>query len=262
VPTWFAQLPLALSASVTVGFAVLAAVGGLLVVRRFVLPHLNITEGDGEFAGAMVQAILVFYALAVALVAVGSWQRHSDLDDQISTEAATISTLYREAGLYPEPVRSDVRQQLMLYTQHIIDEAFPAQRRGEVPTGGSDRIAAIQASLGAFEPTTGGQQALHEQALDTFDRMITLRRLRLDAVNGHLSIAMWMFVLAGGGLAVAACYFFRVGDWRLQAVMVGLLATFMAMVVVLIVAFDQPFVGDLRVGPDSFKLVLEAMRTQ
>jgi hypothetical protein len=70
---------------------------------------------------------------------------------------------------------------------------------------------------------------------------------------------MWMFVLLGGGLAVAACYFFKVNDWRLQAVMVGLLATFMAMVVVLIMAFDQPFVGDLRVGPDSFKLILQAM---
>lgn len=87
-----------------------------------------------------------------------------------------------------------------------------------------------------------GPAAVHEQALDTFDRAVEMRRLR-----------------QGGGLAIAASFFFKVGDRRLHAVMVGLLATFIAMVVVLITAFDQPFAGDLGIEPDAFRLILSAM---
>jgi hypothetical protein len=113
-----------------------------------------------------------------------------------------------------------------------------------------------ESALGRFEPATLGQQAVHQRALDTFDRAVELRRLRLEAVQGRLSIPMWVFVLGGGGLAIAASFFFKVADWRLHAVMVGLLATFIAMVVVLITALDPPFVGDLGITPDAFRLVL------
>jgi hypothetical protein len=41
--------------------------------------------------------------------------------------------------------------------------------------------------------------------------------------------------------------------------MVDFLATFIAMVVILITAFDQPFTGSLRVGPDSFRLILDTI---
>jgi hypothetical protein len=39
--------------------------------------------------------------------------------------------------------------------------------------------------------------------------------------------------------------------------MIGIPATFIAMVVVVITAYDQPFVGDLQVQAESFRLVLE-----
>jgi len=55
-------------ATVWLGFT--ALVVGLLVVRRRVLPRLRIHIEDSEFSGSLVQSIMVFYGLAVALIAV------------------------------------------------------------------------------------------------------------------------------------------------------------------------------------------------
>jgi hypothetical protein len=254
LPIWLLTLLIII---IFVGFAAL----GLFAARRWLLPRLNIGQHDAEFGGAMVQAILVFYALAIALVAVSTWEQHSAISEQSSQEAATIATLYREGVLYPEDVRDELHRGLLAYTAFIVDEAWPAQARGEVPEGGTELITTIQSTLGSYEPPSPGMEAVHAQALDTFRDMVELRRLRLDAVGGHLSVAMWAFVLVGAAISLGSSYLFVVRDARLHLILVGLLATIIAMVVVLIAAYDSPFVGDLAVSSDSYRLVLDAARS-
>jgi hypothetical protein len=49
------------------------------IVRRCILPRLRMQGADSEFSGAMPQAVMVFYGLAVALIAVSVWQSYSDV---------------------------------------------------------------------------------------------------------------------------------------------------------------------------------------
>ena len=261
MPTAVLSLPIWLLTVLIIALFVGSATLGLLATRRWILPRLDIGQGDAEFGGAMVQAILVFYALAIALVAVSTWEEHSSISEQSSQEAATIATLYRETLLFPDDVRDELQQDLVEYTTFIVDQAWPAQARGEVPEGAVGLITDLQSTLGSYEPTSAGMEAVHAQALDTFRDMVELRRLRLDAVGGHLSVAMWAFVLVGAAIALGSSYLFVVADARLHLVLVGLLATIIGMVVVLIAAYDSPFVGDLAVTPDSYRLILDAARS-
>jgi len=258
MPTALLSLPIWLLSAIVISAFVAAASAGLLAARRWLLPRLEIGHGDAEFGGAMVQAILVFYALAIALVAVSTWEEHSALSDRTSHEAVTIATLYRQSLLYPDDVRDELQQELVDYTRYIIDVSWPAQARGDVPDGGASLITDIQATLGSYEPTTAGMEAVHAQALDTWRDLIELRRLRLDAVGGHLSAAMWAFILVGAAIALGSSYLFVVADTRVHLILVGLLATIIGMVVILIAAYDSPFVGDLAVTTDSYQLVLDA----
>jgi ABC-type multidrug transport system fused ATPase/permease subunit len=253
------DLPIWLLATLVIGGFVVGSAVALLAVRRWVLPRLDVEPDDSEFGGAMVQAILVFYALAVALVAVGTWESHTAIADQSSDEAATIAALYRQALLLPDEVRDDLRDELTAYTSYIIDEAWPAQARGEIPEDGTDYLTAIQDTLGGFDPPTAGLQNIHAEALADFNDLVELRRLRLDAVGTHLSGAMWIFVLGGALLAIASTFFFVVADRRLHLILVCLLAAFIGMVVVIISAYDRPFVGDLRVTPAAYELLLDTV---
>jgi MFS family permease len=257
VPVWVSRQPIWALALIFVGGGVLVALSGLWVVRKYVIFKWRIDQDDSEFSGALLQGILVFYGLAIALIALAVWQHHDDVANDASEEASAIGQLYRDVSLYPEPVRTEARQELYEYTTRIVEVAWPAAARGSTVTGGTQVVDQLQATLGAFEPATGGQQALQTEVLAQFNDLVEARRLRLDAVGTSLPGVFWGVVLGGAVLAVAASYFFQVEDVRLHATLVAILAAFIGLVLLLIVAYEHPFVGDLAVRPDSYQLILD-----
>jgi len=64
------DLPLVVTGSITLVGLWLFAIGGLFLVRGCVLPRLRIKVEDSQFAETMVQSVMVFYGLVVALIAV------------------------------------------------------------------------------------------------------------------------------------------------------------------------------------------------
>src|SRR4051794_5952923 len=163
-----------------------AALVGLLLVRRFVLPRLRVTEGDSEFSGAMVQSIMVFYGLALALIAVNVWQSYDDVAKITSQEATAFAALYRDVSGYPEPLRTRLQDELRGYFHQIIYEAWPIQRKGQVPTAGVHWMSEFQRKLLAFEPATDGQRILHAETLRAYNHAMEARRMRVDSVDNGL----------------------------------------------------------------------------
>ena len=72
------DLPLPIAGPIIVGSLCLYAIVGLSIVRRYILPRLRSQDPYSDFTGAMLQAVMVFYGLAVALIAVSVWQGYSD----------------------------------------------------------------------------------------------------------------------------------------------------------------------------------------
>ena len=138
-----------------VGTLCLFAIGGLLLVRRLVLPHLRIHDEDAHFSAAMVHSVMVFYGLALALIAVNVFETYADVSTIISQEATSWAVLYRDTGAYLEPIRSLLRKELRDYVDYTIHEAWPLQQRGQVPSAGLQRINRFQDILISFEPVRG-----------------------------------------------------------------------------------------------------------
>ena len=252
------DMPLAITGPVIILSLCAFAVVGLLLVRRFVLPRLLIRSADSEFSGTMVQSVMVFYGLAVALIAVGVFETYSDVSTIVSQEAAELGAMYRDASSYPEPIRPVLQQQLRDYAQYVIHTAWPAQQRGQVALGGIEMLNRFQATLTGFEPDTDGQKILHGEALRAYNQLIEARSLRLDAVvNTGLPSVLWVVVLAGAVISLIATFFFKVEDLRLHAILVTLLAAFMGLIVFMIFAFDRPFRGDLGLKPEPYQLVYD-----
>src|SRR6185503_17757631 len=157
--------PLAIVGIVIIGSLCLFTVVGLALVRRFVLPRLRIHIEDSEYAGGMLQSVMVFYGLAVALMAVSVSQSYSDVSKILSGEATTLAALYRDVSGYPEPIRTRMQAELRDYTHQIIYEAWPLIAKGKTPTVGVQYMNRFQSLLVSFEPNTEGQKLLHGETL-------------------------------------------------------------------------------------------------
>jgi hypothetical protein len=235
------------------------ALGGLAIFSRHVLPRLKSGPEESVFTSAMMQAVMVFYGLAAALIAVSVWQNYTNAGTTISGEATALGVLYREVSGYPEPVRSQLRQELREYIEYVINEAWPLQRRGQVPSGGVEKVNDFEARLVAFEPVTEGQKILHGETLRAYSQMIEARRMRLDAVLTGLPGVLWFVIGVGGLVSLGSTFFFRVEDPRLQRIQVVVLAVVLWLIIFIIFALDRPFRGDLGLQPDAYQLIYDQL---
>jgi len=259
MPDFLFDLPLAVTGPVIIGGMCLFALAGLLLVRRLVLPHLRIHREDADFSGAMVQCVMVFYGLAVALIAVSVFQTYSDVSKIVSQEATALASLYRDVSCYSEPIRPQLQGALRDYVQYVIHEAWPLQQHGKIPGGGVELMNRFQNTLAGFEPVTEGQKLLHAEALRAYNNLIQARRLRLDAVGTALPDVMWAVIIVGAIIGLSATFFFKVEDSRLHSILVTLLAAFMGLVIFMILALDQPFRGDLGISAKPYQLIYDQL---
>ena len=109
---------------------------------------------DAHFSGAMVHSVMVFYGLALALIAVNVFETYADVSKIISQEATALAVLHRDVSAYPDPIRSQLQKELRDYVDYVIHEAWPLQQRGQVPNAGVERMTRFQGMLVTFEPAT------------------------------------------------------------------------------------------------------------
>jgi ABC-type branched-subunit amino acid transport system permease subunit len=68
---------------------------------------------------------------------------------------------------------------------------------------------------------------------------------------------MWAVTLLGGALTVGFSFLFGVPNFRLHLAMTGMLSASLALVIVLIVALDYPFRGQLSVSSNIYERLFE-----
>ena len=92
-----------------------------------------------------------------------------------------------------------------------------------------------------------------------YDRMMEARRMRLDSVERKLPGVMWLVIVLGALISLVSAFYFPVRDARIHRVQVGLLATFIGLVIFMILALDRPYDGDLGLKPKPYEIVYQQL---
>ncbi|HJU56330.1 MAG TPA: DUF4239 domain-containing protein [Pyrinomonadaceae bacterium] len=259
MPNWLYEISPLQAALIMVAFIEAISLAGLFLTRRYITPRLHYSEGFNDAVSGTVQAIGVFYGITVGLIAVGVWNTNTNASELVSREAASISALYRDVSGYPSPLREEMRAKLREYTVYVIEVAWPAQVRGEGQTLniGTRIMDDFQLKLHRFEPSTQGQAALHDEALEQYNKLLEYRRLRIDAVGSGLSGVMWAVIWVGAAISIGVAYFYKIDDVKLHVILVALMGGFLAMVLFMIIINDRPFYGYVCIPSDPYRLILE-----
>jgi hypothetical protein len=171
-------------------------------------------HSHNEIVGFYLSAVCSFYGITLGLLAVGTWQAYSDVDSKVDEEASVLAALYRNVSTFPDPKRAELQADLREYARQVIDVAWPLQQRGIVPQNTAAIVQAFQTHLASFEPVTESQKTLHAEAYREFDRLVELRRIRLNSVVAGLPAPLWSVVLVGAFLNIAVTWFFDMFDGR------------------------------------------------
>jgi hypothetical protein len=70
-------------------------------------------------------------------------------------------------------------------------------------------------------------------------------------VEGHIPGVIWWVIFFGGMITTGYTYLFGFDDLRMHLITTAAVSTSMALVVVLIIALDWPFRGEVSVTPEA-----------
>jgi hypothetical protein len=231
---------------------------GIFLTRRTVHSWIHREQRANEMVGFALSSFFVLFGLLLGLLAVATFQNYSTVSDVVDKEASSIAALYRDFGAYPPPLNAELQADLREYARYTIEEGWPQQRKGIVPTGGTDRISALAKPLYAFEPVKKSQEIIHAEALRQFNHLIELRRARLADVTVGLPAVLW-WVVAFGALMNIILIWMQDMEIHVHLILGAILASILGAVIFLTAALDNPFRGAVSVGPDSIELVYDTL---
>jgi Protein of unknown function (DUF4239) len=260
---WIYNLPSAVFAMLVEFVFVSMGVGAVLGVKRFLRNFKAENSLTNDMVGTFFGATVGLYGLTLGLISVGAWQNYSEVEMRASDEASSIAALFRDLSNYPEPHAAELTVLLKDYTRYVIDEAWPLQKNGQIPVGGTTRVNQLQLALYPFEPRNQSQIALHQETLRAFNHFVELRRKRLYSVTSSLPALVWYVVLFGALITMLLSCLFHFENLGTHLLCSGLYASVIGALIFLMAAMDNPYRGDFSVGPEAFELVFrQVMATQ
>ncbi len=257
---WVYDLPGWLLFLLIVTLCVGGAALGLLLTRAQARRLFGRPPGNNEIVSYYLEAFGVFYGLTLGLIAVATWQNYTEVQKLVAQEAAALRVLHANVSWYPRSVQDELNQGLLAYIDFIIEEEWPAQHQGVLLGTGQQQLLAFRRPLMTFDPADEGEKALHQETLQSFDRYLELRGLRLSHVGIGVPALVWLVLIVGAVLTVGITYCFSMKSLGSHVALTVILSGFLSLVIFLIVMMDYPFRGEFAVGPGAFELARQRMQ--
>ena len=206
-----------------------------------------------EVSAPMLGVVASVFGLLLAFVIVIAYQNFLEADDNVSREAAALSSIVRDSAAFPEPGGSNVRSAVGTYVRSVVEHEWPQMREGsdsDVASGGLD---GIYAAFRTVAPSSAGQTAFYDDAVRQLNDALDARRNRIQTAVGGLPWDIAALILFSSFVVVA--YAVLVGSPSYWWHLLGPAAIAAVVVVSLVVLVDlsYPFSGDFAIPPDDFQ---------
>lgn len=237
--------------------SVLLAIIGQALVHRLV--PFRIRESNITSMSAIYAALYVMFGVSLAFSLFLTASAFNDAQRTVEREAGSVESIYRLAGLLPEPERARIQELAESYARIVVEEEWPMIGRGteSQPSPQAETLAAdLEKSIGAFEPSTSGEQALKAQMIGLVDDLGDDRLIRLLESRQGLPSILWGVLVIGAILTVAFTSLFAVNPPWFHTLAIAGLTVIVVLILYTVYRIEYPFTGDVRVRTDAFEFVL------
>ncbi len=232
-----------------------ASIVFLLGVTRASTAHSR--QESNDFTGAVVAVIGTTYAVLLAFMLSGVWNMFQQAQINAEQEANDLVNVFRISAQLPQPEQHNIQELTRRYAQHLIEVEFPAMNQKKVPPQGAQMVSQMWKIVQTVQPQTNDSSRAVGELMTTLKSLTEHRRIRILQSRESLPGILWLVLIAGGIITVAAACFFGVPNFRFHLLQVIVLSFLIALVLVAIADIDSPYQGDVRVSPAGYQFALE-----
>ncbi|MBV8489423.1 MAG: DUF4239 domain-containing protein [Candidatus Eremiobacteraeota bacterium] len=255
---WLESLPTSIAGFVIVGLFVVSTLVLGYLVAAFTSEEVRAAHTDR--AGFILAVIGVVYAVLLAFVAVGVWERFQQAEARSYEEASAIATIYRDSESFPNS--EALRAAVLRYVHSVIEDEWSMMTLGD-QSGFSHALSdAMDRHIRSLRVESASQANIQSRMLAASETALADRQERLTLDFIGINDIMWVVLFVGAYITVGFTYFFGFDRTIMQQLMIGALSLLIGLVLFLIMALDFPYRGSIAVSPDAFRVLLESWQTR
>jgi hypothetical protein len=198
----------------------------------------------------------IIFGLLVAFVAAQVWGDLDRAHGAVNREASALRAVVLLAAGFPGQPGQRLRGLVARQIQDALTTEWPAMARKQAKlTMISVPLAEALAAAMALPATDAGKVAAQREILAALENVLEARRLRILVSESEVNWVKWLALLIQAVCTLAAIAMVHSDNRMSAGIATGLFATAVAVCLLLIVAHDRPFTGQLAVQPTSLTLV-------
>lgn len=213
-----------------------------------------------DFTGAVVAVIGTTYAVILAFTLSDVWNMFQQAQTNEEQEANALVNIFRLADQTSNG--QQIQDLCRRYAAQAINQEWPALADNQPLRDGSDLVNQLWRAAGQSRVVTGTDSIVVYQLTEELREMTEFRSIRLTQAREKLPGILWVILIAGGVITVAASCFFGVPNFRFHVLQVVVLAFLISLVLVAIHDIDRPYQGVLIVGPEGFQAAAQTFQNE
>ena len=257
---WLHNLPIVWMTLLVFGLTalVIAAIYVLVTV-------LSVGERARSFKAVspgMLPPLGILVALFIAFTAAQVWTDNDRAHSVVDREASALRTVVILAATFPGEPESHLRSQIHSYIADAVAQEWPmmAHRRATLDVIPYSLAGALQLTL-SLTPNGQGQQTAQREITTALENALDARRQRIIISQSEVNWIKWSCLCLQAVCALLAIAMVHSDNRLTSAITMGLFGFGVAASLLLILAHDRPFIGDLAVGPNPLLQVMPALES-
>jgi Protein of unknown function (DUF4239) len=262
---WLVGIPVLLTLPIFAVAAAALAVTAQWIVGRHV-PVETLRE-QHDFVAALLSVVGVLYSVVLGFLVGTVWTSFDAAQQNADQEARFVATAYSDAGDLPEPQRTRVQTLLKKYALDVRDREWEMLSHGSTdPSAAALLTDSVQTVLAMPPPANATPaEALRAETIaastvQNLRKASENRIVRIMAARDRLPSVIFEALVLGGVMVVAYVLFFGSKRIWIKLTTTALLAGSIGLFFGLIVDLNSPYAGPIRVSPEIWTAVIDAMQ--
>lgn len=240
-------------------FFILLSAAGVFAIKKLIPNEMRYR--DNPIVGNVSALLSVIYGVLVGLTALYLINNINATSEAVQKEANAVADLYRDIKWLNPPIRHQIKAQVIVYLDNVIQTEWPQlQENNKIDGKGDLIIEKIADILHEYKFTETSSVIVLRDILEDIRSLYDYRQHRIQASTSTLNAEMWTVILIGTLLTVAINYFFEMHLF-MHLITITAVALMASSMIFLLITLDKPFKGDFVIEPTAFQTVLNFINT-
>jgi hypothetical protein len=255
---WLHHLPLIWMTLVVFGVtylfaALLQTVVGMLATKERAPAFKAVSSG-------MLSPLGILFGLFVAFTAAQVWNDIDRANTAVNREASSLKTVLVLAATFSGDSEARLRSLVRRHIEETVTHEWPMMVRhaATIHVSPPSLVEALQQTL-VLSPNNPGQQIAQREIVTAIENALEARRQRILVSESRVNLTKWACILLQAACALLAIAAVHIDNRLASTISLGFFATGVATSILLILAHDEPFAGQISVGPQPLLQVMPGL---